>query len=101
MKTMMSVMVVGTGLVAGGSVAAQDVAVSAVDFGRLVKGETEVGVGYGYSSTSGYSSTAAAVGAKYAFTDKVSVVGKAAIDMREDWERESDYSVGGGLVYKF
>ena len=78
--------------------AAGSIATSAIDFGTLNKGETEIGLGfgtasgqYGQGSTQGY---AGAIGLKHGFTEMDSGVVKA-------WSTGDNYAVGGAIIHKF
>ena len=98
-KKLVTTVVATTVMAVAGGNTAQATATNSVDFGRLVAGETEVGIGYGYSSLG--EASAVAGGVKYAATDDVSIVGKAATDVSENVLGDYEYSLGAGLVYKF
>ena len=78
-----------------GQATAGAIATSSIDLGSVSKGETEVGVGAGVSSS--YISTvyAGAVAVKHGITDKNAIIVKG-------WKSDgSSYSVGVGTTYKF
>ena len=78
-----------------GQATAGSIATSSIDFGSVSKGETEVGVGAGVSSS--YISTvyAGAIAVKHGITDDTSVVVKG-------WKSDgSSYSLGVGSTFRF
>ena len=79
--------------------AAGGIAVSAIDFGTVGVGETEIGMGVGYSSGDfsymSVDSFAGAIGIKHGLTEQDAAIGKAW------YGSNGGYAIGAGLTHKF